>query len=97
MFKLKALTKGISSVRGLLNKAPSLSSLAFPPQIQAGIKVAGLLGINVPNSPSALATSIFKRDIDKTVKGLQQVALGKLDILEERVKSTSIDKIDWLL
>jgi hypothetical protein len=42
MFKLPIPSK---LVRNVLNKAPGLASLAMPPQVSLGLKVAGQLGI----------------------------------------------------
>jgi hypothetical protein len=96
MFKLKSITKGLSSVRSVLSKAPSISSFAFPPQIQAGIKVANMIGINVPSSPSALLQGVLKRDVDKDIAALQKLTLNTVDDIESTV-TTNIEKIDWLL
>lgn len=104
-FSVRSITSavgGIKSVRSVLDRVPTLSSLTFPPQVQMGIRVAGMLGINIPSSPSELARKILGRDIDKDISSLKgridkllNGALGGVDKLESVVRD--ITKIDWLL
>lgn len=104
-FSVRAITSavgGIKSVRSVLDRVPTLSNLTFPPQVQVGIKVAGVFGINLPSSPAELASRILGRDIDKNISSLKgridsllNGALGKIDKLENTIKD--ITRIDWLL
>lgn len=92
---------GIKSVRSVLDRVPALSSLTFPPQVQMGIQVAGMLGIKLPNSPAELARRILGRDVDKDImslKGRIDKALdGVLNGITRIERITDITKIDWLL
>lgn len=100
MFSLKSITKltgGIKSVRSVLSKVPSLSGLTFPPQVQAGLAVAKVFGVNLPSTPSALAKSIFKKDIDSEISGISRKVDTTLSGIESKIDNIKIDKIDWLL
>ena len=102
MFKLPIASKAIRSV---LNKAPGLASMAMPPQVSLGLKVAGQLGIlggGKPNPLGALQGVLGDTGVKvppfltpQRVKVLSQVAQGiqsgkAIDPLEV------INSIGWL-
>lgn len=45
----KSVLGKVGSFKKVLSAVPNLSGLAFPPQVQIGLKVAGMIGLKVPS------------------------------------------------
>lgn len=95
----KAATGSISGFRQVLNTQPSLSTFVLPPQVQAGVKIASLLGVKLP-TPEQLIQDVYKstqdirRDVDKVLVGLEGTITK---VPTDKTVSTVINSIDWLL
>lgn len=111
MFKAKSLT-GIAKVatgkvsdfRKVLDLNPGLSPFKYPPQIQAGIKVASVFGIKVPTEQEliGLANGKIQTVLGSLKRPLEQaitVVEGKLQTVTKAAGTVEevLNKIDWLL
>lgn len=86
----KTALGSVSQVRSVLNVNPSLAGLVFPPQIQMGLKVAGIaggaLGIKVPTQDDILGFAQGK--LDKVLGGIRAKVKSPLEDIEGILKST---------
>jgi hypothetical protein len=100
----------VSNFRTLLDAAPSLTTLAFPPQVTLALKAANALGLGLPSTPQQALTRVLGSTdkIDNILGGLKntttqvQGILGQVTIKVDGVtKSISsveetLNSIDWL-
>lgn len=91
----KTALGSVSKVRSVLNVNPSLAGLVFPPQVQLGLKVAGIaggaLGIKVPTQSDILGFAQGK--LDTVLGGIRSKVKTPLDDIEGLLKNTQ--KLDF--
>jgi hypothetical protein len=98
-----------SQFRTILEAAPNLSKFTFPPQVQAGIAVAGVFGIKLPGTPQAAVDLILgKGKVDNILGSLKNTStrldgvIGQITVKINGVEKTAnsvsdvLNSIDWL-
>lgn len=99
----------VNNARSILEYNPSLMSLALPPQVSLGLKVAsevgGLLGVKIPTEDQL--RSLAQGKVDNILGGIRKPILEQLNRVESDLKAATerLDKlspeevlksIDWL-
>lgn len=97
--------------RKILDAAPSLTSLTFPPQISLAIKAANSIGLGLPSTPQEAVQRILgsTQPIDNILGSLKNTTsqvegvLGQVTIKVDGITKAAgtveetLNSIDWLL
>lgn len=93
----KAVSGATRNFRGVLSSNPGLLSLALPPQVSMGIKVANQLGFKIPSEDVLIGKA--RTELDKALSGLYRSSISKLGPIAQKVENleATLNSIDWLL
>jgi hypothetical protein len=96
----KKVAKNTKAFRKVLGANPSLMSLALPPQVQVGLKVADAVGIKIPSPDELLgkADSLLAKSTVGLYRSRIIATLDKVDGITDDVVQTveDINSIEWL-
>lgn len=93
----KSITGTTKNFRGVLGSNPGLLSLALPPQVSMGIRVANQLGFKIPSEDVLIGKA--RTELDKALSGLYRSGVAKLEPIVQKVEDleATLNSIEWLL
>lgn len=87
----------VTNAREILEYNPSLMSLALPPQVSMGLKIAsevgGMVGVKIPNEDDL--RNLAQGQVDKILGGIRKPILAQLANLEGELQGT-VDRLSQL-